>query len=54
MPKKSKTAMSNANATATITITAAAHKKLKRHCARTGEKMGVAGTRAVVEYVRKK
>lgn len=38
----------------TITITEAAHKRLKRHCARTGEKMGVAGTRAVVEYVRKK
>ena len=38
----------------TITITAAAHKKLKRHCARTGEKMGVAGTRAIAEYVRKR
>jgi len=36
-----------------VAISPAIHKRLKMHCARTGEKLGVAATRAVVEYLRK-
>lgn len=39
--------------TAKITVEAAAHKRLKLHCVRTGERMGAAATAAIVEYLRK-
>lgn len=30
-----------------------AHKRLKVHCAKTGERMATAATRAIVEYLRR-
>ena len=36
-----------------VRLTPAAHKKLRVYCAKTGEKLGVAATEAVIEYVKK-